>query len=315
MILQIGTRGAVHGYVSLPRRILPGMTVLVTRRTQRRTHLLRPDERLNNLFLYCLAVIAKRHGILVHAAVLMSTHEHLVVTDVLGCLPRFLAELHRMVALGVKVLRKWEGEVWDGGKTSVVELRTAQAVIEKLAYVAANPVAAGLVRTASEWPGITTLPADLGRGTRTATRPDVYLDPTNPIWPSSATLELRMPSSLRMADDDVRAAVASELQQLEAAAQNEVRSKGWIALGAERLRALSPFQRAKSWEPLRGLNPAFAVGRGQRKAFFVAVKALRAFRVAYREALDCWRANARDVVFPRETWLMRTLHGVAVDPA
>ena len=290
------------------------MTVLVTRRTHRRTHLLRPDQRMNNLFLYCLAVIAKRHGILVHSAVLMSTHEHLVVTDVLGCLPRFLAELHRMVALGVKVLRKWEGEVWDGGKTSVVELRTAQAVIEKLAYVAANPVAAGLVRTASEWPGITTLPANLGRTTQDATRPDVYLDPTNPIWPSSATLELSMPPGLRMPDDDVRAAVASELKQLEAAAQHDVHSKGWIVLGCKRLRALSPFQRAKSWEPLRALNPAFAVGRGQKKAFFMAVNVLRAFRAAYREALDRWRANTRDVVFPRETWLMRTLHGVAVSP-
>src|SRR6187402_2935003 len=144
-----------------PRRIVPGTTVLVTRRTQRRTHLLRPEQRVNDIFTYLLAVIAKRHGVLVHAAVLMSTHEHLVVTDVNGRLPRFLAELHRMLALCVKVLRKWEGEVWDGAKTSVVELRTPQAVIEKLAYVAANPVAAGLVRKACDWPGVTTVPEDL----------------------------------------------------------------------------------------------------------------------------------------------------------
>ena len=36
-------------------------------------------------------------------------------------MPRFLAELHRLVALGVKVLRKWEGPVWDHERPSVVQ--------------------------------------------------------------------------------------------------------------------------------------------------------------------------------------------------
>jgi len=132
------------------------MTVMVTRRTLRRTHLLRPDPALNNLFVYWLAVMAERHGIVVHAVVVMSTHEHIICTDTLGRLPRFLQELHRMIALSVKVLRKWEGAVWDYEKTSVVELRTPQALVEKLAYVMANPVAAGLVHHAADWPGIKT---------------------------------------------------------------------------------------------------------------------------------------------------------------
>lgn len=288
------------------------MTVLVTRRTQRRTHLLRPDAEVSRLFLYALAVTAKRHGILVHAAVLMSTHEHLVVTDVEGNLPRFLAELHRLVALGVKVLRKWEGEVWDGGQTSVVHLCTPAAVIEKLAYVAANPVVAGLVRRASEWPGVTTTPSDLGHTTWRAPRPEQYFDPKNAAWPEDAALELTMPPGLGKSDEDVRAAVAAELQRLETVAQTEASSRGVTMVGAEQLRELSPFQRAKTWEPLRRLNPVFAVGRGQKKAFFDAVQLLRAFRKSYREALDRWRAGARDVLFPRETWLMRTVHGVAV---
>ena len=291
------------------------MTVLVTRRTLRRTHLLRPEQRVNELFCYLLAVIAKRHGVVVHAAVLMSTHEHMVVTDVNGCLPRFLAELHRMLALCIKVLRKWEGEVWDGGKTSVVELRTPEAVIEKLAYVAANPVAAGLVRRASDWPGITTVPDDLGKARMRATRPPFVLDPENPIWPGEATLELVMPPRLRMSDDEVRSAVAAELAELEALAGDEVRAKGWTVLGAARLRKLSPFQRAKSWESLRALNPTFAVGRHQRQAFIAAVAVVRAFRRAYQQALSRWRARVWGVVFPRETWLMRILHGVSVAPA
>ena len=290
------------------------MTVLVTRRTQRRTHLLRPEPQVNELFTYLLAVIAKRHGVLVHAAVLMSTHEHLVVTDVNGCLPRFLAELHRMLALCVKVFRKWEGEVWDSAKTSVVELRTKEAVIEKLAYVAANPVAAGLVRNASEWPGVTTVPDALGRLALTARRPGLYLDPENPAWPREATLRFEMPPRLQMTDDEARTAVTTELAQLEAAARDELRSRGWSVLGAERLRKLSPFKRARSWEPVRGLNPTFAVGRNQKRAFLAAVRVVTAFRCAYKDALARWRAGVWDVVFPPATWLMRTLHGVSVAP-
>ena len=70
-----------------PLRVVPSMTVMVTRRTLRRTQLLRPDAELNQLYLYCLAVMAQRHAIEMHALVPMSTHEHLIVTDTQGRLP------------------------------------------------------------------------------------------------------------------------------------------------------------------------------------------------------------------------------------
>ena len=68
---------------------------------------------MNAIFTYLLAVIAEKHGVLVDAGVLMSTHEHIVLTDTRGVLPRFLQDLHRLLALSVKVLRKWEGALWD----------------------------------------------------------------------------------------------------------------------------------------------------------------------------------------------------------
>ena len=284
---------------------------MVTRRTLRRTHLLRPDAELNALFTYCLAVVAERYGIRVHAAVVMSTHEHLILTDVQGVLPRFLQELHRLVALGVKVLRKWEGAVWDHEKSSVVELRTDQAVIEKLAYAMANPVAAGLIRDASDWPGVTTRPHELGLASWKAARPAGYFDADNPQWPDVATLALTMPQ-LSMSDADSRQAVAAELKAQEAEARAHLRAKGWHFLKRVRLRTLSPFTRARSREPLRARNPTFAVGRGQRAAFLAAVAAVRAFREAYRAALQSWRSKLRAALFPPETWLMRWLHGAAI---
>ena len=300
--------------MTLARSVLPGMTVMVTRRTVRRVHLLRPDPQVRELYLYFLAVLAKRYGILVHSVVLMSTHPHLVVTDTRGNLLLFLREFHRMVALALKVMRKWEGPVWDHERPSVVHLRTPQAVIESLAYSMANPVASGLVRRARDWPGVNTLPEALGRGRWTVNRPAQYVDPNNPMWPEQATLELTMPPGMPMRDDKVRQAVADELQALEKQAHATVRTKGIAFLGAERARTGSPYKRSKSWEPLRGRNPSFAVGKDQPEAFREAVQALRAFRQSYREALTRWRDGLRSVVFPAGTWMMQWLHRAAVAP-
>jgi hypothetical protein len=284
------------------RYVCAGMTVMVTRRTLRRTHLFRPDAQTRQVYLYCLAVLAKRHGISVHAVMLMSTHEHLLLTDTRGTLPLFLRELHRMVALMMKVLRKWEGPVWDHERPSVVHLRTPQAVIEKLAYLMANPVAAGLVRRASDWPGVSTRPDELGTASWTVARPALYLDADNPMWPEQATLQLTMPPALELSDAQVRQAVSDELRALESQALASVRSRGMGIVGADRVRTDSPFKRAKSWEPLRGRNPSFAVAKDQPEAFHAAVQELRAFRQAYRAALTHWRNGVRSVLFPWGTW-------------
>ena len=67
----------------------------------------RDASRENDLVVgYCLGYAAKTHGVVVHAACLMSTHSHEVVTDVRGELPRFLQTFHRLLALATKAFRK-----------------------------------------------------------------------------------------------------------------------------------------------------------------------------------------------------------------
>src|SRR4051812_24712327 len=182
--------------MSLPREIVPGTTYMITRRTLRRHLLLRPDAAMTELLVYTLVVSARRYGLHVHALCAMSTHLHLVVTDVHGFLPLFLQYFHRLVALGTKVLRCWEGPVWDHEATSQVRLLTRAALVEKIAYTLANPVAAGLVWSAHEWPGATVHVGDLGRGVLRATRPSAYLNPKNPQWPEEATLPLSLPPAI-----------------------------------------------------------------------------------------------------------------------
>lgn len=300
--------------MTLPRRVVPGMIQMITRRVARRTHLLRPDREFNQLCLYLLAVYCERYGIELHAVVFMSTHEHLIVTDRDGRIPDFLRDYHRELALGTKVLRRWEGSLWDSEPTSRVQLCTSQAVVEKLAYIMANPVDAALVHRAEEWPGITTLPHELGTRTWTAERPDFYFDPDNPQWPKTATLRLTMPHT-PWEPQEVRHRVEQEVKHLEGKAHDQARAHGWHVLGRSAVLRKSPYERATSWEPLRGLNPQIAVGRGQRQVFFQAVKVLRAFRQAYRNALEKWREGYRTVVFPAATWQMRWLHGAQVAPS
>jgi putative transposase len=293
-----------------PRIVLPGDTVMITRRTLRRHHLFRPDPAIRQLYLYTLALCARQFGILVHAITLMSTHEHLIVTDTKGRHPDFLRRLHRLASLGTKVLRKWEGPTWDHEQASVVRLLTEQAIVEKLAYVMANPVKAGLVRYARDWPGITVLAHELGRRVWTLKRPEAYFKADNPQWPDTLELSLTLPPSLRQSysAEALREAVQEELERQERLAHQEVKKRGWRVLGAERIRRLSPYGRATSFEPLRDRNPTFAVGRGQKKVFFQAVAELRAFRRAYRHALEQWRAGLRSVVFPQGTWGMCQVH-------
>jgi putative transposase len=111
--LDSGIDLANYRLVSQPRQISPGNTYLITRRCLRRHYLLRPDYFINNLFIFLLAVLSDKYQIAIHAFCLLSTHEHLVLTDTLGKLPDFLRDLHRLTALATKVFRKWEGSVWD----------------------------------------------------------------------------------------------------------------------------------------------------------------------------------------------------------
>jgi len=271
---------------------------------------------MRQIFLYCLAVAADRYDMLVHLAVLMSTHEHLTVTDVLGQLPAFLQYFHRLVALSTKALRKWEGPVWDHEKPSVVELLTPYAVVDQIAYAITNPVAAGLVRRSEEWPGVTTRVDELGRAVWRIERPAFFFNPENRSWPDVAELRITLPpaASELGTPEAFRELVRAEVARLEAEARADVEAKGWAFLGADRCRKLSPFRRARSWEPLRSLNPTFAVGRGRREERRAAVTRVRSFRADYRAALASWRAEDRGVSFPYGTWLMRVHHAARVVP-
>lgn len=295
--------------MSYPRKVLPGKTYLLTRRTLLRLFLLRPDDEINELIEYALAVAAKLYGVAVHAFCAMSTHIHAVVTDKCGRLPLFLAYFHRLVAMGTKVLRRWEGSIWDSEQTSVVELLTRDAIVEKIAYVLANPVAAGAVYNPDEWPGAKTRVSDIGQTVLQTRRPRVYFDAA--VWPESSALPIELPLMIGQAEaesfrEDVEKALAAEV----ATARQIIAPEN--VLGAPCVSTISPETRSKTPEPTRKRNPTFAAGRGNGEIAAMAARAVKAFRAAYRAALTQWCAGERNAEFPVGTWWMRVFHSVSI---
>jgi putative transposase len=299
--------------MSTPRRIEPKVTYLVTRRVILRHMLFSPSPQMNQILRYLLAIIADHHGVQVHAFCVMSTHVHLVVTDVRGTLPKFLHAFHRTVALCVKALLQWDDVVWDKSPTSAVRLETPAAVVEKIAYVIANPVTAGLVSRAYEWPGATVTADDVGQGSIRARRPEVYLNPKNPLWTEEAALLITLPPGVEPADGDAfRRQVAAEVARLDGSAHAQMEEEGRTFLGVEAVLAVPHTARATSEEPRVDRNPSFATGRNQGEALHRAAAAMHAFRATYRSALTRWRSGERDTVFPPGTWWMRVFHGATV---
>ncbi len=283
--------------MSLPRRVLPHQTYLITRRCLGRRFLLRPDDSLNNAFVYCLALAAEKHGVAVHALCAMSNHYHLILTDTEGVLPDFMAWFNRQLAMCVKRLRRWDEVVWEPNVAySAVELTGASEVLDKVAYVILNPVSAALVRSQERWPGAVSKLEFLGAGVMKAKRPAVWFKDNAP---ERVNLPLSTPPCFSEQASYLQALdtlIDARLLQVRA----ELRRKGRGYLGRARVRKTIVTAQPKSRKARLGRNPTFSALT--RVAWRVATQRLRAFRRAYREAYRAWREGDRWVAFPAGTW-------------
>jgi len=290
-----------------PRQVLPGTSYLVTRRCAQREFLLKPSKRTDAIFKYLLAVAAKRYGMKLHAACVMSNHYHLVLTDPRAELPRFCQLLDGLVA---RVLNasygRWES-FWGPASYSAVELVSAGDVVKKTAYALANPAQAGLVAHGSEWPGIWTGPAQIGGGGEIVQRPELFFSKTGSM-PEREALVFTVPKGFATAEE-FRAAVAARLAQLEQEAGEALRAKGAGFMGARGVRRQKHTDRPARGEPRRGLNPRIAAEDPEERV--EALDRLAAFRRAYRAALARLKAGGRRVLFPQGTYLLRVHLGVA----
>jgi REP element-mobilizing transposase RayT len=271
-----------------------------------RTFRLRPSLLTNAVFLYALAIAIFKTGVLLHAISVMSNHHHLVLTDVRGVLPDFLREFHRAVAKALNAAQgQWEN-LWAAEQTNVVLLPTAEEILDKIAYVAANPVEAGLVDQPTQWPGVRAcLPT-----TMEAPKPGVYFGDSVALDGIGDVPVVRITPAPALVDampNDWRQRIKSAVRARVDAARERNRREGRAPLGPKAIMSQSFLKRAVTYETKRGRIPTFAA---KTRATRVKVRnQLRKFRADYRRALKAWREGVRSVLFPQGTWWMRVFHG------
>lgn len=273
---------------------------MVQRRCVQRQLLMRPCEAVNNLFWYCLIHAATVTHVEVIAAMMMSNHYHLVLRDKRGQLPLFFQRFNSLLARSLNCFRgRWEN-VWAAHEqTSTVALESFDDIVAKTIYTYANPVAAHLVESVTDWPGASSWSARRER-VISANRPDFFFDQNE--WPETATLELYAPPQ---EGDDGAAFVAAVKRGVRAAEDDyrDQRRKGrtGCVMGHAAVLRQRWDGRPATHEPRRRLSPRVACQSKWHR--IEALQRNRQWLNDYALALADWREGRR-VKFPPGTWLM-----------
>jgi REP element-mobilizing transposase RayT len=257
------------------------------------------------LFLYVLAVAARRFGVRVHAFCVLSNHYHLIVTDPDARLPAFGQYIDSLVARATNsILGRWEA-FWAPSSYSAVALVAPADVLDKTAYVLANPAAARLVRHGRDWPGLWSAPELIGAAPLVARRPGEFFRAKG-VMPDEVELELTVPPGFDSAEE-FRNHLIAALEVREEQATREAHAAGLGFLGRTKVLSQKPTVRPPPLEPRQSLNPRVAA-RDKWKRIEVLAR-LSEFLTDYREAWCARRAGKLDALFPEGTYLMRVLHG------
>ena len=288
--------------MSLPRAVVPGRFCMVTRRCSERRFLMRPDAETTNAFLYCLAVAADRARVQVVFFMAMSNHYHAGVIDTAGRLPEFLECFHKLFAKHQNVLRgRWEN-FWASEQTSVVELVDDKDGLAKMVYALTNPVKDHLVARASDWPGASSLSAQLEGQPIRANRPTRFFRPDGPM-PAQAVLNLAPPPEGDAIPSSGYLDLLREcIETAERDAAMERRETRTSVTGPNAIRRQRWFDRPATREPRRGLNPRVACRNLWRR--IETLRRNKAFVAAYAAArqLVCQGIEA---IFPAGTYWRR----------
>ena len=102
--------------------------------------------------------------------------------------------------------------------------------------------------------------------------------------------------------------IGAACEEREARARAERDREGKRFLGRRNVLAQSRHDRPRTREPRFGISPK--VGCRNKWRRIERLRANRQWTDDYLEALACWRAGERGVVFPYGTYKMRVVHGV-----
>jgi putative transposase len=292
-----------------PRAVFPGQWIFVTRRCTQRQFLLRPDEETNNAFVYCLAEAAQRCEMKVLLSQMEANHHHTMLLDLHGRHVEFREHFHKMMAKSQNALRgRWEN-LWSSVEPCNVEVMTLEDVLDKLVYIATNPVKDGLVEKVHHWPGPNFVKALMTGKPMKAYRPKHFFRDDGPM-PREVELVLGLPD-----DFEGKQAFLAELRrritEVEEACARERQRTGRRVIGRRRILRQSWRDSPTSREPRRTLRPRIAAR--DKEVRIAALQRNKEWETEYRNAYRALRAGLA-AEFPYGTYWLRRFANVRVKP-
>jgi putative transposase len=295
--------------MTAPRPVFPGHFLFINRRCTQRQFLLRPADATNNAFTYLLAEASQRYGIDIILSQMMSNHHHTMAYDPHGNHVEFRHRFHKLVAKSQNaLLGRWEN-LWSAEESCVIEVVSAEDVLEKLVYIATNPVEDGLVERVHHWPGPKFLQALLSGRPIKATRPRHFFREDGPM-PDELELVLKLPDHFE-GRDEFLAELKRRIAEVEERHARERAKSGRRVVGRRTILRQSWRDSPTSREPRRNLRPRVAARVASQRVF--TLQRNKEWQAEYRCARQLWLAGF-DVEFPYGTYWLRRFARVAIKP-
>lgn len=283
---------------------------MVTKRTNCGEYLTRPSREVNAIMGFVIVHMAIRHGIQLHAAVTMSNHLHMTLTDPRGVLPAFMQDVMSQTARALNRLHGRTDSAWSSREYSAVLLESEDAFVRETCYVWSNPVKDGLVPELKQWPGFKTLPTSFEEPLvirrpkqlkKTDTRPDVV------------RLQLAVPKFFAGLTPEEFAVKA---QKFYAPKERKIRrhflDMGKTFKGAAAVKRMRWDYRPKTAPDGGDINPRLAEADARHRVMMI--RQLRYFNEAYAAARAKWLEGGDEPVrFPYGTYKMRNHPNVVID--
>ncbi len=237
----------------------------------------------------------------------MSNHHHTILYDPHGNEVEFREHFHKMMARSQNALRgRWEN-FWSSEEPCVIEVMSADDLLDKLVYVATNPVKDDLVDRVHHWPGPNFVKGLL-TGTPMRARRPLHFFREQGKMPSTVELRLGLPTHFEGKD-----VFLAELRRRIDAAQDEFererRRAGRGVLGRKRILRTSWQAAPTSLEPRRELRPRVAARNKWLR--MMALQRNKEWQLEYRRARTQWLLGI-PTTFPVGTYWLRRFAGVLV---
>ena len=283
------------------REFLAERYYFLTSRTIDSQLLLRPDPEVNEILGEWLVRAQQQTGIELVVYVVMSNHWHAIVRAPQQNIDRFVSLFKSQSSRQVNELRDARRGTIYQRRYSCEPILDQESLLDRIIYILSNPVAAGLVDRAEDWPGLSSLLQLIENQSvsfpvfdRTAWHAAGAPEDRTPYM-EQAELRIVLPEFLAQMDPEERAAMIRErLEAVEAEHRQERESRGASVLGGDKVLEEDPCARPKRTN--RSKRPLCHTSRIE---LWVEYREhWRHFRGSYRLAAQRYRAGDLTVEFP-----------------